>query len=149
GTPGDVSLGAPRSRSRCLSKAMAQGSRPRRSGAFSDAVVDTGASVAEPVHPVAVQGGVARTGSPPFPVKAWVQSKRRRAFEHGGDGPCQWMSEDGEGLPLTGLCLEAGEACRCSGLGTEASNGRCGKRPCQRRMAHVVAGGPGACARRC
>ena len=45
-------------------------------------MVDTGASVAEPVHPVAVQGGVARTGSPPFPVQEWVQSKRRLAFEH-------------------------------------------------------------------
>jgi hypothetical protein len=55
GTPGDVSIGAHRSRSRGRIKAMAQGERPLRSGAFSDAVVDTVASVAEHVHPVAVQ----------------------------------------------------------------------------------------------
>ena len=59
---------------------MAQGERPRRSGAFSDAVVDTVASVAEQVHPVAVQLGVELTGSPPLPLKECVQSKRRLAF---------------------------------------------------------------------
>src|SRR5262245_20639759 len=64
-TPPAASTAATRSGSRCRIKAMAQGSRPRRSGAFTDAGVDTLLSVGDQGHPIAVQFGVGLTGSPP------------------------------------------------------------------------------------
>lgn len=81
-------------------------------------MVDTVASVAEQVHPVAVQLGVELTGSPPLPLKECVQIKRRLAFSHVVDCPCQCMSEDGSGFPLTVFFLEAGEEFLCSGIVT-------------------------------
>ena len=88
---------------------MAQGERPRRAGACSDAAGDTLARVREPVHPVAVQCGVELTGSPPFPLKEGVQIKRGLALQHVVDGPCQCMSQDREGCALAGLFCQSGQ----------------------------------------
>ena len=108
-TPGDASTGANRSGSRCLIKPMAQGSRPRRSRAFKDAVVPTFASVEDQAYPMAVQLGVGLTDSPPLSLEEGVQITRCLAFQHVVDRPRQFMREDGQGFPLAVLFLQSGQ----------------------------------------
>jgi hypothetical protein len=107
-------------------------------------VVNTVASVAEQVHPVAVQFGVELTGSPPLPLQEGVQIKSRLAFQHVVDGPSQFVSKDGQGFPLAVFFLSAGEEFLGSGIVTQEYNGRFGNRPFQMRIANVAAGGAGA-----
>ena len=68
--------------------------------AFQDAVFDTVSSVAEQVHPMAVQLDRELAASPPLCMQEGLQIKSRLAFEHVVDGPGQFMSQDGQGLAL-------------------------------------------------
>jgi len=83
-------------------------------------VVDPVASVAEQVHPVAVQFGVALTDSPPLSVQEGVQIKRRLALQHVIDRPRQCMRQDGQGFAFAVFFLEAGEQFLRGGIVTQA-----------------------------
>ena len=107
--PGAASTGANRSGGRCLIKGMARGSRPRRSWAFSDAVVDTILSVVEQVHPMAVQLGLELTDSPPLSPQECVEIKSCLALSHVVDRPGQFMSQDRQGFALAMCVLQAGK----------------------------------------
>ena len=83
-------------------------------------MVDPVASVAEQVHPVAVQFGVELTDSPPLSVQEGVQITSRFAFQHVIDRPCSFVSQDGQGFALAVFFLEAGEQFLRGGIVTQA-----------------------------
>ena len=61
------------------------------------------------MHPVAVQCGVERTGSPPFPLQENVQSKRWLALQPVGDCPGPLMRQAREGCALAVRFFQSGQ----------------------------------------
>lgn len=77
--------------------------------AFQDAVFDIVSSVAEQVHPMAVQLDWELSASPPLCMKECLQIKSRLAFEHVVDRPGQFMRQEGQGFPLAVLFFQFGQ----------------------------------------
>ena len=95
-------------------------------------------------HPLAVQCGVGRTGSPPASLQAGGQRPRRLALPPVGDRPRPGVRQAGPCWALAGGVLAAREARGRGGMGPQAAHGGGGTGPLEMGRADGAPRGAGA-----